>query len=188
MDDQLVVYENLEKSLREANLEEEMRNRLDIRYIGMVLTAIKNEILLCRSMIWIPFFWSKMYGAILGFHFLAKCPKWTPASSSSWKFVLGIVLKCLSCFTFSLIRLLPSPVGLFSSIRSSGLAGLLDFPQSQQSSGSSRRFAPSAKVLWFHTGLCFVNQAANINVCWTGSVYVHQADQASYARLHVRHE
>lgn len=42
-DDQLVVYENLEKSLREANLEEEMRNRLDIRYIGMVLTAIKNE-------------------------------------------------------------------------------------------------------------------------------------------------
>ena len=42
-EDQLVVYENLEKSLREANLEEEMRNRLDIRYIGMVLTAIKNE-------------------------------------------------------------------------------------------------------------------------------------------------
>ena len=37
--------------------------------------------------------------------------------------------------------------GLFSSIRSSGEAGLLDFPQSQQSSGSSRRFAPSAKVL-----------------------------------------
>ena len=42
-EDQLVVYENLEKSLREAQLEEEMRNRLDIRYIGMVLTAIKNE-------------------------------------------------------------------------------------------------------------------------------------------------
>ena len=42
-EDQLVVYEQLEKSLKEANLEEEMRNRLDIRYIGMVLTAIKNE-------------------------------------------------------------------------------------------------------------------------------------------------
>ncbi len=42
-EDQLVVYEHLEQSLREANLEEEMRNRLDIRYIGMVLTAIKNE-------------------------------------------------------------------------------------------------------------------------------------------------
>ncbi len=41
--DQLVVYEQLEKSLKEANLEEAMRNRLDIRYIGMVLTAIKNE-------------------------------------------------------------------------------------------------------------------------------------------------
>lgn len=42
-EDQLVVYEHLEKSLKEANLEEDMRNRLDIRYIGMVLTAIKNE-------------------------------------------------------------------------------------------------------------------------------------------------
>ena len=42
-EDQLVVYEQLEKSLKEANLEEAMRNRLDIRYIGMVLTAIKNE-------------------------------------------------------------------------------------------------------------------------------------------------
>ena len=29
--------------LKEANLEEAMRNRLDIRDIGMVLTAIKNE-------------------------------------------------------------------------------------------------------------------------------------------------
>lgn len=42
-EDQLVVYQQLEKCLKEANLEEEMRNRLDIRYIGMVLTAIKNE-------------------------------------------------------------------------------------------------------------------------------------------------
>lgn len=42
-EDQLMVYDQLEKSLKEANLEEEMRNRLDIRYIGMVLTAIKNE-------------------------------------------------------------------------------------------------------------------------------------------------
>ena len=42
-EDQLVVYKQLEKSLKEANLEETMRNRLDIRYIGMVLTAIKNE-------------------------------------------------------------------------------------------------------------------------------------------------
>lgn len=42
-EDQLIVYEELEKSLREANLEEEMRNRLDIRYLGMVVTALKNE-------------------------------------------------------------------------------------------------------------------------------------------------
>ena len=42
-EDQLVVYELLEQSLKEANLEDDMRNRLDIRYIGMVLTAIKNE-------------------------------------------------------------------------------------------------------------------------------------------------
>ena len=37
------IYELLEQSLKEANLEDDMRNRLDIRYIGMVLTAIKNE-------------------------------------------------------------------------------------------------------------------------------------------------
>lgn len=42
-EDQLVVYDHLEQSLREAQLEDNMRNRLDIRYIGMVLTAIKNE-------------------------------------------------------------------------------------------------------------------------------------------------
>lgn len=42
-EDQLVVYELLEQSLKEAKLEGDMRNRLDLRYIGMVLTAIKNE-------------------------------------------------------------------------------------------------------------------------------------------------
>lgn len=42
-EDQLVVYQQLEEILKEAHLEEKMRNRLDIRYIGMVLTAIKNE-------------------------------------------------------------------------------------------------------------------------------------------------
>lgn len=42
-EDQLVVYELLEQSLKAANLEGDMRNRLDLRYIGMVLTAIKNE-------------------------------------------------------------------------------------------------------------------------------------------------
>ena len=46
---------------------------------------------LCRSMMWIPFFWSKMYGAILGFHLRARCPKCAPASSSSWKLVLDIM-------------------------------------------------------------------------------------------------
>lgn len=42
-EDQIVVYQQLEEILREAHLEEKMRNRLDFRYIGMVLTAIKNE-------------------------------------------------------------------------------------------------------------------------------------------------
>ena len=42
-EDQLLVYELLEQSLKEAKLEGDMRNRLDLRYIGMVLTAIKNE-------------------------------------------------------------------------------------------------------------------------------------------------
>lgn len=42
-EDQLVVYELLEQSLKEAHIEGDMRNRLDLRYIGMVLTAIKNE-------------------------------------------------------------------------------------------------------------------------------------------------
>ena len=41
--DQLVVYELLEESIREANLEEQMRNRLDYRYLGMIFSAIKNE-------------------------------------------------------------------------------------------------------------------------------------------------
>lgn len=42
-EDQIKVYELLEKSFIEVGLEEEMRNRLDFRYIGMVLSAIKNE-------------------------------------------------------------------------------------------------------------------------------------------------
>lgn len=42
-EDQVKVYELLEKSFIEAQLEEEMRSRLDFRYIGMVLSAIKNE-------------------------------------------------------------------------------------------------------------------------------------------------
>lgn len=42
-DDQLIVYNQLEKSICEAGLEERMRNRLDYRYIGMIFSAIKNE-------------------------------------------------------------------------------------------------------------------------------------------------
>ncbi len=48
-EDQLKVYALLEKSLIEAQIEEEMRNRLDFRYIGMVLTAIKNETYLKKN-------------------------------------------------------------------------------------------------------------------------------------------
>jgi len=48
-EDQLVVYELLEQSLKEAKLEGEMRNRLDLRYISMVLTAIKNETYIKKS-------------------------------------------------------------------------------------------------------------------------------------------
>ena len=53
---------------------------------------------LCRSMMWMPFFWSKIYGAILGFHLRARCPKCAPASSNSWKFVLDIIVCFLFCF------------------------------------------------------------------------------------------
>lgn len=42
-EDLLVVYRLLEESIREADLEEKMRNRLDYRYIGMIFAAIKNE-------------------------------------------------------------------------------------------------------------------------------------------------
>lgn len=42
-DDQLMVYELLEDSFIRAGLEEKMQNRLDIRYIGMVVSSIKNE-------------------------------------------------------------------------------------------------------------------------------------------------
>lgn len=43
--DQLKVHELLEECLEEAGLEEEVRNRLDMRYLGMVFGAIKNEAL-----------------------------------------------------------------------------------------------------------------------------------------------
>lgn len=48
-EDQLLVYQLLERSLKEAHLEEDMRNRLDLRYIGMVITAIKNETYIKKS-------------------------------------------------------------------------------------------------------------------------------------------
>lgn len=41
--DQMRVHDLLESSLSEAELEEVMRNRLDMRYIGMVFAALKNE-------------------------------------------------------------------------------------------------------------------------------------------------
>lgn len=42
-EDQIRVHYLLEESLKEAGLEEKMRNRLDLRYISMVFAAIKNE-------------------------------------------------------------------------------------------------------------------------------------------------
>lgn len=42
-EDQMRVHDLLEKSVREAGMEEEVRNRLDLRYIGMVLVALRNE-------------------------------------------------------------------------------------------------------------------------------------------------
>lgn len=42
--DQMRVHQLLEKHVREAGLEEEMRNRLDMRYIGMAFSAIYNEV------------------------------------------------------------------------------------------------------------------------------------------------
>ena len=53
-------------------------------------------IVLLRSIMWIPFFSSKIYGAIAGFHFLFKCPKWTPASNKLSKFTLDIMF-CFNC-------------------------------------------------------------------------------------------
>ena len=38
----------------------------------------------CRSMMWMPLRCPKMYFFILGFHLRVRCPKWTPASSSSF--------------------------------------------------------------------------------------------------------
>ena len=43
-EDQMKVHDLLEKALREAALDEAMRNRLDMRYIGMAFSAIYNEV------------------------------------------------------------------------------------------------------------------------------------------------
>lgn len=43
-EDQIKVHDLLEKALREAQLDKSMRNRLDMRYIGMAFSAIYNEI------------------------------------------------------------------------------------------------------------------------------------------------
>src|SRR5574344_1563783 len=59
-------------------------------FISSAASSILMTVL-CRSIMWIPFFWSKIYGAILGFHFLARWPKCTPAASNSWKFVRDIL-------------------------------------------------------------------------------------------------
>ncbi|WP_054740399.1 glycosyltransferase [Cellulosilyticum ruminicola] len=45
-EDQMRVHYLLEKSVREAGMETEVRNRLDLRYIGMVLVALRNEALI----------------------------------------------------------------------------------------------------------------------------------------------
>ena len=42
-EDQIKVYHLLEQTFIEMGIEEEMQSRLDFRYIGMVLSAIKNE-------------------------------------------------------------------------------------------------------------------------------------------------
>nr|WP_302600007.1 glycosyltransferase [uncultured Cellulosilyticum sp.] len=42
-EDQVRVHNLLEKSVRQAGMEEEVRNRLDLRYIGMVIAALRNE-------------------------------------------------------------------------------------------------------------------------------------------------
>lgn len=42
-EDQMIVFNYLEKSVQEAGLENLMRNRLDLRYISMILCTIKNE-------------------------------------------------------------------------------------------------------------------------------------------------
>lgn len=43
-EDQIRVHELLELYIEEAGLEEQMRNRLDMRYIGMAFSAIYNEV------------------------------------------------------------------------------------------------------------------------------------------------
>lgn len=42
-EDQIRVHNLLETALREANMEESVRNRLDLRYISMVIAALRNE-------------------------------------------------------------------------------------------------------------------------------------------------
>ena len=42
--DQIRVHELLELYIKEAGLEEQMRNRLDMRYVGMAFSAIYNEV------------------------------------------------------------------------------------------------------------------------------------------------
>ena len=98
--------------------------------------------LLCRSMMWIPFFWSKIYGAILGFHLRARCPKCAPASSNSWKFVLGIfsLFLCFSSGTFASV-----PKALFVNPEVTHIRGLRNFPRSRQSSGSLPGLSPGER-------------------------------------------
>ena len=43
-EDQMRVHELLEYYIKEAGLEERMRNRLDMRYVGMAFSAIYNEV------------------------------------------------------------------------------------------------------------------------------------------------
>jgi glycosyltransferase involved in cell wall biosynthesis len=42
-EDQVKVYERLEELLMQVKLQQEMQNRLDMRYIGMAFSAIRNE-------------------------------------------------------------------------------------------------------------------------------------------------
>ncbi len=48
-EDQIKVHDLLEKALSEADLDDTMRNRLDMRYIGMAFSAMYNEVNLARA-------------------------------------------------------------------------------------------------------------------------------------------